>query len=61
MVRGYGYFSGVHADINVMQNITFPTDEENRGTAVVWVKDAISQLPVIVGVLRKQNEVLFIS
>jgi hypothetical protein len=54
--KGYGYFSGVHADINVMQNITFPTDEENRGTAVVWVKDAISQLPVIVGVLRKQNE-----
>lgn len=54
--KGYGYFSGVHADINVMQNITFPTDEENRGTAVVWVKDGISQLPVIVGVLRKQNE-----
>ena len=54
--RGYGYFSGVHADINVMQNIVFPSDEENRGTAVVWVKDAISQLPVIVGVLRKQGE-----
>lgn len=54
--KGYGYFSGVHADINVMQNIHFPTDEENRGTPVVWVKDAISQLPVIVGVLRKQNE-----
>lgn len=54
--KGYGYFSGVHADINVMQNIHFPTDEENRGTPVIWVKDAISQLPVIVGVLRKQNE-----
>lgn len=53
---GYGYFSGVHADINVMQCIKFPTDETNRGTAVVWVKDAISQLPVIVGVLRRQNE-----
>lgn len=54
--KGYGYFSGVHADINVMQNISFPNDEENRGTAVVWVKDAISQFPVIIGVLRKQNE-----
>lgn len=53
---GYGYFSGVHVDINVMQCIKFPTDETNRGTAVVWVKDAISQLPVIVGVLRRQNE-----
>lgn len=54
--KGYGYFSGVHADINVMQNIKFPTDETNRGTPVVWVKDAVSQLPVIIGVLRKQNE-----
>ena len=54
--KGYGYFSGVHADINVMQNIKFPTDEENRGTPVVWVKDAVSQLPVIVAVLRKQSE-----
>lgn len=54
--KGYGYFSGVHADINVMQNIKFPTDEENRGTPVVWVKDAVSQLPVIVSVLRRQGE-----
>lgn len=54
--KGYGYFSGVHADINVMQNIKFPTDEENRGTPVVWVKDAVSQLPVIIAVLRKQGE-----
>ena len=54
--KGYGYFSGVHADINVMQNIKFPTDEENRGTSVVWVKDAVSQLPVIVAVLRKQGD-----
>lgn len=54
--KGYGYFSGVHADINVMQCIKFPTDEENRGTPVVWVKDAVSQLPVIVAVLRKQGD-----
>lgn len=54
--KGYGYFSGVHADINVMQCIKFPTDEENRGTSVVWVKDAVSQLPVIVAALRRQGE-----
>lgn len=59
--KGYGYFSGVHADTSVMQNITFPTDETNRGTPVIWVKDAISQLPVIVGVLRKQNEYYALS
>jgi hypothetical protein len=54
--RGYGYFSGVHTDIMVMQNISFPTDDENRGTSVVWIKDGISQLPVIIGTLRKQDE-----
>lgn len=59
--KGYGYFSGVHADINVMQNIKFPTDEENRGTPVVWIKDAISQLPVIVAVLRKQSEYYYLD
>lgn len=59
--KGYGYFSGVHADIDVMQNIEFPTDEENRGTPVVWVKDAVSQLPVIIAVLRKQGEYYSIS
>jgi hypothetical protein len=59
--KGYGYFNGVHADIDVMQNIKFPTDEINRGTPVVWVKDAISQLPVIIGVLRKQNDYYSLS
>ena len=54
--RGYGYFSGVHVDEAVMQNITFPTDEINRGTAVIWVKDAISQMPIIVGSLRKHDD-----
>lgn len=54
--KGYGFFSGVHTDVNVMQNISFPTDERNRGTAVVWVRDAISQLPVIIASLRKQDE-----
>lgn len=53
--KGYGYFSGVNVDVNVMQNIEFPVDKDNRGTPVVWVKDAISQLPVIVATLRKQN------
>lgn len=53
--KGYGYFSAVNVDVNVMQNIEFPVDKDNRGTPVVWVKDAISQLPVIVAVLRKQN------
>lgn len=54
--QGYGYFRGVPTDMHVMQCIEFPYDEINRGTPVVWVKDAISQLPVIVAVLRKQDD-----
>lgn len=55
---GYGYFSGVAVDIDVMQQLRFPTnvDNDTRGTAVVWVKDSISQRPVIVAVLRNQNQ-----
>jgi hypothetical protein len=41
-----------------MQNIQFPEnpDENNRGTAVVWVKDENSQLPIIIASLRKQDD-----
>lgn len=55
---GYGYFSGVAVDIDVMQQLRFPTnvDNDTRGTAVVWVKDSISQRPVIVAVLRNQDQ-----
>lgn len=55
---GYGYFSGVAVDIDVMQQLRFPTnvDNDTRGTAVVWIKDSISQRPVIVAVLRNQDE-----
>lgn len=55
---GYGYFSGVAVDIDVMQQLRFPTNvnDDTRGTAVVWVKDSISQRPVIVAVLRNQDQ-----
>lgn len=56
--RGYGYFSNIHVDQDVMQNIQFPEDPENnnRGTAVVWIKDENSQLPIIIASLRKQDD-----
>lgn len=57
---GYGYFSGVNVCPDVMQNIIFPR-ESNRGTPVVWVKDAISNLPVIVGYLQSEGEFHFTS
>ena len=59
--RGYGYFSSVNVDPNVMQEIKFPTDDENRGTPVIWVRDSISQLPVVVASLRKQNDYYYLE
>lgn len=59
--RGYGYFNNVNVDSLAMQNIHFPVDEDNRGTPVVWVLDAVSQLPVVVGVLRKRENYYSLS
>lgn len=53
---GYGFFSNINVDQSLMQEIKFPIDKNNRGTSVIWVKDSISQLPVIIGSLRKQED-----
>lgn len=52
---GYGYFNVVRCPQNVLENLQFPT-ESNRGTPVVWIKDGMSHLPVIVGWLRKEGD-----
>lgn len=53
--EGYGYFNAVRCPQNVLENLQFPT-ENNRGTPVVWIKDGLSHLPVIVGWLRKEGD-----
>lgn len=53
---GYSFFSNVPTDQEVMQNIVFPEGETNRGSAVVWVKDEISDSPIIVASLRQQDD-----
>lgn len=55
--KGYGIFTGVKVEKNTIQNISFPKESGITGTPVIWVRDGISQLPVIVGSLTKQNEV----
>jgi hypothetical protein len=52
---GYGFFQAVPTSPDVMQNINFPR-EGNRGTPVVWVKDAVSNLPVVVGYLKADGD-----
>lgn len=53
--EGYGYFNAVRCPQNVLENLQFPT-ENNRGTPVLWIKDGMSHLPVIVGWLRKEGD-----
>lgn len=53
--EGYGYFNAVRCPQNVLENLKFPT-ENNRGTPVLWIKDGMSHLPVIVGWLRKEGD-----
>lgn len=58
--RGYGLFHGVNVSVQVMQDIRFPeSNEENEyGSAVIWIKDENSQMPVIIATLRDQDEFL---
>ena len=55
---GYGYFCNVNVDVNTMQLLEFPSNvgRDIRGTAVVWVKDSVHNVPVIVACLRKQED-----
>lgn len=53
--EGYGCFSAVPCPQNVLENLIFPV-EDNRGTPVIWVRDGISRLPLIVGWLRKEGD-----
>ena len=53
---GYGFFSNVFTDQDVMQQIMFPNIGDNRGSAVIWVRDDVSNLPIIVASLRRQDD-----
>ena len=56
--RGYGFFNGIHVTEQAMQDIQFPIDGEDnkRGSAVVWIKDDNSQLPVVIATIRQQDD-----
>lgn len=53
---GYGFIPSVRIPLSVLQEINFPPGGNyNRGTQVVWVKDPISQRPVIVAALPEDG------
>ena len=53
--RGYSLFNNVPAPPYVIDSIHFPKEGE-FGTPVIWVKDGVSKLPIIVGYLTKEGE-----
>lgn len=53
--EGYGFYNSVRCPQNILENLQFPT-ETSRGTPVVWIKDGMSHLPVIVGWLRPEGD-----
>lgn len=52
--RGYSFFNSVPCPLSVMSCIEFPEDGE-LGTPVIWIKDDVSGLPVIVASLEKEG------
>jgi len=53
--RGYGFFNNVLCPEQVISNIHFP-HEGDLGTPVIWIKDGVSGLPVIVAYLTKEGD-----
>ena len=55
---GCGTFTNIKVLDGVMQNIEFPEDKDklNRGSTVLWIKDNNSQVPVVIGTLRVQED-----
>lgn len=53
---GYSYFYNVPCPPNVLQNIKFPKKGETKGTALVWIKHGIANLPIIINWLEKGDD-----
>lgn len=53
---GHGTYRNVLCPNDVIQQIKFPETTDAYGSAVVWVKDGISNLPVIVACLSEEDD-----
>lgn len=51
-----GYFTNVAVDTEVIQRIKFPTKNEQHGSPVVWVNIPGFNKPVIVAILKYEND-----
>lgn len=52
----YSYFHNVSVDTEVIQRVKFPLNDVTYGSPVVWVKIDGFNKPVIVGILRYEND-----
>ena len=53
---GHSVFRNVSVDVDVMKEIVFPADKTTYGSKVVWVKDNVSGYPIIIAIIRNQNQ-----
>jgi hypothetical protein len=53
---GHGIYRNVSVPNDVIQQIKFPEIKGKYGSAVVWVKDGISNLPVVVACLSDEDD-----
>lgn len=52
---GYGYISSVKIFPDVLQKISFPITQNDRGTPVFWVRENFSNRPIVIGVLSEEG------
>lgn len=58
---GYGRLNNVPVDQLVMMGLNFPEEPDEPGTPVVWVKDTVLQLPVVIGSLKREDDYYIIE
>lgn len=52
---GYGYISSVKVSSDVLKDIHFPINQNDRGTTVFWVRENFSNRPIVVGILSEEG------
>ena len=53
---GYGSMNSIPVDSEVLQRLTFPEDESSNGSTIIWVKDEVTGIPIVIGVLSSSDD-----
>lgn len=53
---GYGSMNSVPVDSEVLQRLEFPENENENGSTIIWVKDEVTGVPIVIGVLNSPDD-----